>query len=76
MQTQRLREDARVLSAQALSRQNTSRPQPQDIAAVLTEWQDITARETALELIEMRYQDNLAHMDLQALFAEEGLCCL
>lgn len=76
MQTQPLLEDARVLFAQALSRQNTPEPQPQDIAAVLTEWQDTAARETALELIEMRYQDHLAHMDLQALFAEEGLCCL
>jgi len=77
MHTQPFPEDMRVLSTQALSRRNAPQPRPADSAEVLTpEWQDRTALEETLELIEMRYQEHRARMDLHALFPEGGIGCL
>lgn len=38
--------------------------------------QERDALELALELIEMRYQEHCARMELEALFAEGGMGCL
>ncbi|MGC2462887.1 MAG: hypothetical protein WA446_18240 [Steroidobacteraceae bacterium] len=77
MQMQPLHEGARTVTARASLRRYTPDPRPQDSAAVLSERQDIAAAlETASELIEMRYQEHLARMKLEALFAEGELSCL
>jgi hypothetical protein len=76
MQMQSLHEDTGALSARALPPPDTPETRPGDISKLLNEWHDIAALEITLELIEMRYQLHHTHMDLQALFAEGGLCCL
>ena len=76
MQKQPLHESAYAVFARAFSPPNTTKQRPQDTCILLNEWQDTANREITLELIELRYQEHRAHMDLQALFAEGGLCCL
>lgn len=77
MPMQSLDEDARTGTERASLRRNTPDRRPQDIAAVLTEPQDIAAAlEIASELIEMRCQERLARIKLQELFAERELSCL
>lgn len=72
MQTQPLHLSART--RRALSLQNIPERLLEDIHALGTERQDPSALELALELIETRYQEHLARMELQALFAEGKLC--
>jgi hypothetical protein len=76
MSTQLFHEDWRVLSAQVLSRRSAPGPQRSDNCAVSTEFLDLTALEVALQLIEMRYQEHCARMNLEVLFAEGEMGCL
>ncbi len=75
MHMQPLPEDMRVHSDQALSRRIAPQPRP-DAAVPTSEWQECAALEETLELIEMRYQEHRALMDLHALFPEGGIGCL
>ena len=80
MQMQSLHQDEGAPCARALRPPDTPEARPGHISTLLNEWHDISADiaalEIALELIEMRYQEHRAHLDLQALFAEGELCCL
>ncbi len=78
MNVQPLHEGAGSVFARAPSRRDTPALPPQDIQAFETELQDGQdgdALEAVLELIEMRYQQHLAHAELQALFEAGELCC-
>jgi hypothetical protein len=83
MQTPPLHEDMRVRSARSSSQRSATvtRPQgasalPQGASASLIVSQEREALEVALELIEMRYQEHCARMELETLFAEGGMGCL
>lgn len=76
MPMQSFHEDLRVLSHRALSRRSAPKPRRSENCAVSAECQDVTALEVALELIEMRYQEHCARLNLQVLFAEGEMGCL
>ena len=76
MPMQSFHEDLRVLSHRALSRRSAPNPRRSEHCAVSTECQDVIALEVALELIEMRYQEQCARLNLEVLFAEGEMGCL
>jgi hypothetical protein len=76
MSTQPLHENVRALSAQTLSRRSALEPRRPENCAPSTESQDLLALEVALELIEMRYQEHCARLNLEVLFAEGEMGCL
>jgi hypothetical protein len=76
MQTPPLHEDMRTRSVGPSSQRNTTVTRPKGTSALPTVSQERDALELALELIEMRYQEYCARMELEALFAEGGLGCL
>ena len=76
MPIQSFHEDLRVLSHQPLSRRSAPKPRRSENCAVSTECQDVIDREVALELIEMRYQEHCARLNLEGLFAEGEVGCL
>lgn len=76
MQTPQLHEDIRTQPVRWSSQRNTTRPCPQDTSALLAESQDLAALAQAIELIELRYEEHRARMELEALFAEGGMGCL
>ena len=76
MPMQSFHEDLPVLSHQALWRRSAPKPRRSENCAVSTECQDVIDREDALELIEMRYQEHCARLNLEGLFAEEEVGCL
>jgi hypothetical protein len=76
MQTPPLDEDMRARPARSSSRRNTTVTHPQGTSVLLVASQERDALELALELIEMRYQEHCARMELEALFAEGGMGCL
>jgi hypothetical protein len=68
--------EARALPAWPVSSQERRHLQPQAISAslTLTEVREVT--ESDVEFIEMRYQQMLALMNLESLFAEGQLDCM
>jgi hypothetical protein len=74
MQTPPSHEDLRALSPRSWPRRNTPESRPKGTPAILVE--DTTDMEVAMELIEMRYQEYCARMEMEALFAEGVLNCL
>jgi hypothetical protein len=78
MQTPPLHEDMRTRSARSSSqrKRNTVVTRPQGTSVLLTASQERDALEVSLELIEMRYQEHCARMELEALIAEGGMGCL
>jgi hypothetical protein len=76
MPMQSFHEDLGVLSHRALSRRSAPKLRLSENCAVSTECQDVIALEVALELIEMRYQEHCARLNLEALFAEGEMGCL
>jgi hypothetical protein len=76
MQTPLLHEDIRARSVRSSSQRNTKLPCPPDTRALLAESQDHAALEQAIELIEMRYEEHRARLELEAMFAEGGMGCL
>jgi len=74
MTTQPLYADAGNFPAASLLRHEHRELQPQEIATLLTEPIKITDDE--FEIIEMRYQQALALMNLEYLFAEGLLGCM
>ncbi len=73
MQAPLLHEDIRARSVRWSSQRNT--PLPQDTSALLAGSQDHAALAQAIELIELRYEEHRARMELEALFAEGGMGC-
>ena len=67
-------EDMRPGSPRVSSRRNTAEPHPHITPAVPAE--DPAALELAIELIEMRYQQYCARMEMEVLFTEGELNCL
>ena len=76
MPMQSFHEDVRVLSHRTLSRRSAPEPRRSENCAVSTECQEAIALEVALELIEMRYQEHCARLNLEVLFAEGEMGCL
>ena len=76
MPMQSFHEDLGVLSHRALSRRSAPKLRLSENCAVSTECQDVIALEVALELIEMRYQEQCARLNLEVLFAEGEMGCL
>ena len=76
MPMQSSHEDLRVLSHQALSRRSATKPRRSENCAVSTECQEVIDREVTMELIEMRYQEHCARLNLEGLFAEGEMGCL
>ncbi len=76
MQTPPLHENRRTRAARSLSQHNPAVTRPRGTSALPTVSQERDALELALELIEMRYQEHCARMELEALFAEGGMGCL
>jgi hypothetical protein len=76
MQTPPLHEDIGARSARLSSQRNTTVTSPQGTSALLLASQERDTLELALELIELRYQEHCARMELEALFAEGGMGCL
>jgi hypothetical protein len=74
MQTPPSQKDTRKRSYRALPGRGTPEPPPQGTAVILSE--DPAALEVAIELIEMRYQQYCARMEMEALFTEGKLKCL
>jgi hypothetical protein len=74
METQRLCSDARALPARSVSTQGRLDIKSVEITTVMTKHRETTGEE--LELIEMRYQQAMALMNLEELFAEGQLNCL
>jgi hypothetical protein len=74
MQTPPSHENLRTHSPRSSPRRNTPASRPQGTSAILIE--DTTDMEVAIELIEMRYQEYCARMEMEALFAEGELNCL
>jgi len=70
MPTQLFHEELRVLSAQGLPWRSPSEPPRLANCAVSTECQDLNALAVAVELIEMRYQEHCARLNLEVLFAD------
>jgi len=76
MQTPQLHEDIRARSVRWPSQRNTTLRCPQDTSALLAESQNHAALVQAIELIELRYEEHRARMELEALFAEGRMGCL
>jgi hypothetical protein len=76
MQTPPLHEDMRARSARPSSRRNTTVTPPKGTSELPIVSQERDALELAMELIEMRYQEHCARMELEALFAEGEMGCL
>lgn len=74
MQTPPSHENVRTRSPRSSPRRNTPGSHPQGTPAMLVE--DATDKEVAIELIEMRYQEYCARMEMEALFTEGKLNCL
>ncbi len=74
MQTPPSHENLRTPSPRSSPRSNTFESRPQDTSAILVE--DATDLVVAIELIEMRYQEYCARMEMEALFADGELNCL
>ena len=74
MQTPPSHENPRARSSRSSPRRNTPESRPQGTSAILVE--DATDMEVAIELIEMRYQEYCARMEMEALFADGELNCL
>jgi hypothetical protein len=76
MPTQLFHEELRVLAAQVLSRRSPSEPPRLENSAVPTAFQDLNALAVAVELIELRYQEHCARLNLEVLFADGEMGCL
>jgi hypothetical protein len=76
MQTPPLHEDIGERVARSSSQRNTTVTCPQGTSALPIASQERDALELALELIELRYQEHCARMELEALFAEGRMGCL
>jgi hypothetical protein len=76
MQTPPLHKDIGARSVRSSSQRNTTVTCPQSTSALLVASQERDALELALELIDLRYEEHCARMELEALFAEGGLGCL
>ena len=76
MQTPQLHEDIRAPSVRWSSQRNATLPRPQATSELFAESQDHAALEQAMELIEMRYEEHRARLELEAMFAEGGMGCL
>lgn len=76
MQTPPLHEEMRARSARSTSQRNITVTRPQGGSALQIGSQERDALELALELIEIRYREHCAHMELEALFAEGEMGCL
>jgi hypothetical protein len=76
MQAPLLQEGIRARSVRWSLQRNTTLPCPQDTSALLAGSQDHAALAQAIELIELRYEEHRARMELEALFAEGGMGCL
>ena len=74
MGTRPLHTEARVLPARSASAQTRLEIKALEISTVMTKRRETTDDE--LELIEMRYQQALALMNLEDLFAEGQLNCM
>jgi hypothetical protein len=75
MQTSRFHEDAHG-SLRSSSKRNAAVTRPQGTPVLLTASQEREAVELSLELIETRYQEHRARMELEALIAEGEIGCL
>jgi hypothetical protein len=64
----------RTRSPRSSPQRSTPESRPQGTSAILVE--DATDMDIAIELIEMRYQEYCARMEMEALFAEGELNCL
>jgi hypothetical protein len=76
MSTQSIHEDVRGQSDHALRPRSTPVSRPLETCAVSTECQDLPALEIAIELIEIRYQEHCARLNLEVLFADGEMGCL
>lgn len=68
MRTQPLYQDSHSALGDVFPRRNTQEPLLGNIDARAIAIQDTADLDLALELIEIRYQEHLAHQDLRALF--------
>jgi hypothetical protein len=76
MPMQPIHEDVRGQSVHASRPRMTPVPQPPENCEVSTDCQDLPALEMAIELIEMRYEEHCARLNLEALFADGEMGCL
>ena len=76
METLPLDPESRALPAWPVSSQERCKVQPQLMSASLTLTEIREATDIDVELIEMRYQQMLALMNLEDLFAEGQLDCM
>ena len=74
MQTQPLHKASHSALGDVFPQRNTQEPLLGDIQALGIAVQDTADLELALELIEIRYQEHLAHQALQVLFAAGEPC--
>jgi hypothetical protein len=72
MQPPTSHENLRARSLRSSPRQST--PEPQGTSAMLVE--DATDMEVVIELIEMRYREYCARIEMESLFADGELNCL
>jgi hypothetical protein len=68
--------EAGTLSAWSVSMQGNRELQPREISSLLTSTKRRGCTDEEVELIEMRYQQALALMNLEDLFAEGQLDCM
>jgi hypothetical protein len=76
MPTQLFHGELRVQPAEVLSRRSSSELSWLEKSAVSTEFQDLNALAVAEELIETRYQEHCARLNLEVLFADGEMGCL
>ncbi len=76
METLPLYTEARALSASSVTAQGHRELQHQEVTALLMLAERHGVTDEAVELIEMRYQQALALMNLEELFAEAQLDCM
>lgn len=74
MQTPPSHDNLGTRSPRSSPRRNTPTSRPKDTSPILVE--DSTDLEVAIELIEVRYQEYCARVEMEALFAEGELNCL
>ena len=76
METLPLYTEARALPTWSVSAQARRELQPQEISTLLTLTEPRETTDEEIELVEMRYQQALALMNLEELFAEGQLDCM
>jgi hypothetical protein len=74
MQTPPSHENLHTRSSRSSPRRSTAESRVQATSAILIE--DTTDMQVAIELIELRYQEYCARMEMEAMFAEGVLNCL